>query len=484
MDPSTRLLNWARRRSADPSRKLGLADFTGGEDDAAVARRTGLRPVHVESVRSFYKLLDEPFAKTCVGTACRFAGGVDGKRSRARGHTRHPVACLGRCYAAPTDDLLDPGRTPRRSLAEPTVVLRNVLDGEPAEPSLHEYDLPDGEAILAAVDAAGVRGRGGAAYPTAAKWRAARETEAPESVVVVNGDEGDPGSYVDRLLLEEDPHAVLAGVVACARAIEASRAVVFVRAEYLRARTRVGEAVAEARAAGLLGDLRIEVVAGAGSYVAGEETALLRSIQGLRAEPRPKPPYPTSDGLEGLPTVVQNVETLAVIPWVVRNRRAGGTKVVCVSGAVHRPGAIEIPIGMSLRTVLAEGAGGVPPGRTPKMALVGGPMGRVLPEAEFSTRLSWDGLPGMGHGGVVVLDDTVRADALARHLYEFAAAESCGLCTPCRVATARLGFVRDREELDELLDVLETGSLCGFGQAVPRPLRDLLRHFEEEFFRC
>ncbi|MCP4872023.1 MAG: protein disulfide oxidoreductase [Proteobacteria bacterium] len=480
VDAERRLLNWARRRSDNPETSHALADL----GDPARARGTGLRPVHVESIQTFYHQLGSSFARTCVGTACRFAGGVDGKSSRARGRSHHPVACLGHCYAAPFDDLLNAEPPPRVCLADTPVVLRNLLEGAPAEPSLHEYDLPDGPAILAAIDAAGLRGRGGAAYPTARKWRAARDTEAPDRIVVANGDEGDPGSYIDRILLEEDPHAVLAGIVACARVIGARRAIVFVRAEYRAARARTEEAVAQASEARLLGGLDVCVVSGGGSYVAGEETALLRSIAGLRAEPHSKPPYPAMEGLEGLPTIVQNVETLACVPEVARTGRNSGTKALCISGAVHHPGIVEIPVGLSLRSVLAEGAGGSPPGRHPKMALVGGPMGRVVPEAEFSTRLSWAGLPGMGHGGIVVLDDSVKADALARHLYEFAASESCGQCAPCRIGTNRLSFVRDREELDEVLDVLEIGSLCGFGKAVPRPLRDLLRHFPEEFFRC
>jgi NADH:ubiquinone oxidoreductase subunit F (NADH-binding) len=344
-----------------------------------------------------------------------------------------------------------------------------------------DYELPGAEAILEAVDRSGLRGRGGAAYPTGAKWRVARETAAEDRVVVANGDEGDPGSYVDRLLLEEAPHAVLAGMLACARAIGARQGIVFVRGEYPRAVERVEAAVREANARVKLdAELDVRVVRGAGSYVAGEETALLRAIEGLRAEPHPKPPYPAVSGLYGLPTVVQNVETLAVVPWVVREGRRSDTKAVCLSGAVRPPGVVEVALGTPLRRVLEEGGGGAPSGARWKAALVGGPMGRLLVESEFDTPLDYDALPGMGHGGVVAFDESLSVPALARHLFAFAARESCGTCTPCRVGTSLLAEQRSVASLERLLDTLEAGSLCGFGLGVPRPIRDLIRHFGEE----
>jgi NADH:ubiquinone oxidoreductase subunit F (NADH-binding) len=180
--------------------------------------------------------------------------------------------------------------------------------------------------------------------------------------------------------------------------------------------------------------------------------------------------------------VVQNVETLAVVPWIARTGQAGGTKAVCVSGAVARPGVVEVALGTSLRRVLEEGAAGPLPGRPWRMALVGGPMGRLLPEPLFDTPLSYEGLPGMGHAGIVVLDASVRVRALAEHLFAFAAAESCGACTPCRVGTAQLRRMTDRARLERLLDTLQTGSLCGFGQGVPRPIRDLLTHYGDQVF--
>ncbi|HTV18058.1 MAG TPA: NADH-ubiquinone oxidoreductase-F iron-sulfur binding region domain-containing protein [Polyangiaceae bacterium] len=429
-------------------------------------------------MESFYDYLHGAATphRTCTGSACQFA-----RSEPASGATVH---CLGRCYEAPASTASPPTRVPRRSLVERPVVLRHLLEGVRADPALQYASLPSGDEILAAVERAGLRGRGGAAFPTATKWRIARDTPAPERYVIANGDEGDPGAYIDRLLLEEDPHSVLAGMVACARAIGARRGIVFIRREYDGARRMMIDAVDRAEHEGWLGSLQVAVVSGAGSYVAGEESALLRAIEGLRAEPHPKPPYPAERGLTGLPTVIQNVETLSVVPWVVQTRERANTKVVCLSGAVARPGAVEIALGTPLAEVLERGGGGAATARSLSMALIGGPMGRVLPASRFDTPLSFDVLPGLGHAGIVVFDTSVSARALAQHLFAFAASESCGSCTPCRVGTARLAQRRDRPALERLLETLELGSLCGFGQAVPRPIRDLLEHFPQEMFPC
>lgn len=486
----------SRRLAPNPLAGNAVCDLFDGVPSDEVARRWALPAAALRGLRSFYELVEPAETRVCQGTTCRFAPG-----ERLAGER---IACLGACYDAPTAlvrgvvygrvdattrfdavaDLRLEARTApvrRRSLVDGPVVLRNVV---PDRVPVDEYDLPDGDRILAAIASSGLRGRGGAAFPTAAKWRAARETPAPDRYVVANGDEGDPGSFVDRLLLEDDPHSVLAGMVACARVIGARRGVVYVRGEYPRARAVMIDAVHAARAAGVLGDLDVEVISGAGSYVCGEETALLRSIEGLRGEPTPKPPYPAQRGLFDLPTVVQNVETLAIVPWIVRTGTGSGTKAVSVSGAVAEPGVVEVALGTPIRRILDEGGGGPPAGRRWKMALVGGPMGRVVPEAQFDTPLSYDTLPGMGHAGIVVLDDTVRVCDLAHHLFDFAQAESCGSCTPCRVGTAQLGSRRDRMSLERLLDTLEQGSKCGFGLGVPRPIRDLLAHYGPEVFAC
>lgn len=440
-------------------------------------------PAEREGVVTFYDHLAHVQGyHRCSGTACRFA--ADDSPSTSSG-----VHCLGRCYEAPADTSRQAGPIPRLSLVEPPVVLRHLASTqwstvrtttEARDPSKEYTQLPSGDEILDAVIRAQLRGRGGAAFPTGKKWLLARNTPAPDRYVVANGDEGDPGAFVDRLLLEEDPHAVLCGMLACARAIGAKRGIVFIRGEYPAAQQSMLNAVTEATEAGWLGEFQVRVVGGAGSYVAGEETALLAAIRGRRAEPSPKPPYPAERGLDGLPTVIQNVETLSVIPWIVQARRRADTKVVCLSGAVAKPGAVEINLGTPLSEVLDRA--GMAPGRRAKMALIGGPMGRVLTASEFTIPLSFEALPGLGHGGIVVMDEHVTPKALAQHLFQFAATESCGNCTPCRIGCARLADISNPTALRRLLDTLEMGSLCGFGQGVPRPIRDLLQHFETELF--
>jgi NADH:ubiquinone oxidoreductase subunit F (NADH-binding) len=468
-------LEWARRRAGGGVPLRPLDALRGAVTEADAVQRSGLSPAWLSGIASFYDHLDdEGAAMVCTGTACAFAGPCTHVRVAPR-----PVACLGRCHEAPYDAHSTPARIPYRALVQKPVVLRGLLD---SNDPLREYDLPDGATILEVMRASGLRGRGGAAYPTGAKWATARATPAPERFVVANGDEGDPGAFVDRLLLEEAPHCVLAGMLACARAIGAGRGIVYVRSEYPRAVDRVNRAITEAKAAGKLEGFHVEVLRGAGSYVAGEETALLRSIEGLRAEPQVKPPYPAERGLHGLPTIVQNVETLAVAPWVVAHGARADTKAICLSGAIARPGVVEIALGTPLRDVLQRGGGGPLPQRPWKMALIGGPMGRVLREDEFDVPLAYDALPGLGHGGIVLLDHRVGARALAEHLFGFAARESCGACAPCRIGCAQLPSRRTPESFERLLRTIESGSLCGFGQGVPRPLRDLVRAFPEEMF--
>jgi len=506
-DGGLHLLEWARRRvPGSPAESNAVRDLLDGKSDAEIAARRGLPIAAIRGLRTFYDDLGHE-TEVCDGTACHFAGGAQlAERLRGAGSVR-TVRCLGHCFAAPSfrrgDSVFirppaqpiaewlnavgaspprpaESGAIPRIAMADPPVVLRNLI-GSRSRPPLDEYDLPDGDTILSALEHTRLRGRGGAAFPTAAKWRAARDAPGVERYVVANGDEGDPGSYVDRLLLEEDPHAVLAGMLACARVIGARHGVVYIRSEYPRAHQVMQAAIREARDAALLGnEFDVEVVSGGGSYVCGEETALLNSIQGLRGEPRARPPYPAQRGLWGSPTVVQNVETLAIVPWITRTRQGSGTKAMSLSGAVARPTIVEVRLGTPLIQVLEEAGQGPPTGRRWRMALVGGPMGRVVPASRFDTPLSFDSLPGMGHAGIVVLDDSVSPRALAEHLFAFAAVESCGSCTPCRVGTSLLGGIRERAVMERLLATLEMGSLCGFGAGVPRPIRDLLEHFGGE----
>ena len=437
--------------------------------------------------------------RACDGTACHFAGG---DRLRARlGADLIPVRCLGHCHGAPV--FLSGGRvfarpldmdldgwldgwgetgephedlTPVRriSLAAVPVALRHLVHGA-AEVESERWRLPDGPAVLAHVESAAARAVPGAPLPDATRWRAARDTAAPMRFVVANGLRSDPGAFAERVLLEEDPHAVLEGMVACARAIDARRGFVCIRAEYPRAQSALRAAVEEARAQGHLGGgFDVEVVSGSGAYVDGEDNALLNALEGIRGEPGIRLLEPERHGLFDHPTIVESVETLAVLPWVVRTGRAPATRLVSLSGAVRTPGLVEVPLGTPLATVIERGGGGMAAGRRAGMALVGGPTGHLLPAARLGTPLGPGSLPRLGQAGVVVLDDTVSPRALATHLFEFVATESCGGCAPCRNASSRLAAARDRVALEMLLDAMESGSVCRVGRQAPGPIRDLL----------
>jgi NADH:ubiquinone oxidoreductase subunit F (NADH-binding)/NADH:ubiquinone oxidoreductase subunit E len=372
--------------------------------------------------------------------------------------------------------------------------------------------------VLGEVERSQLRGRGGAGFPTATKWRltAANARAADQAFVVCNADEGDPGSYIDKHLMERDPFAVLEGMALAGYAIGASRGFIYVRSEYPASAPAMRRAVLAAREAGLLGPkvlgsdfaFDVDVVEGAGSYVCGEETALLRSLEGLRGMVTARPPFPAEKGLFEKPTVVNNVETLANIGWIVRHGgeayaklgagRSRGTKVVSLNERFVRPGMYEVPFGMPLRTILEELAGGMKGGRPIKAVQVGGPLGGVLPNALLDTPLGFDELDAvgalLGHGGIVAWDDTVDPRDIAVHLFEFCDAESCGKCFPCRIGGRRgLEIVKrlkakrtageveaDVSLLTELCETMKLGSLCAHGGAIPIPIASLLVHFKDE----
>lgn len=353
--------------------------------------------------------------------------------------------------------------TSRHTLVDPPVVLRNLLGRHPA-PSA-EYRLPP----LAVMEQRIARSGLVSPCPPGSmveKWRRARETPAASRFLLAGCEGGDPGAQVDRLLLEEDPHAVLAGIKVAALAVDARRAVLCLRAEHVRAQRTVAAAIEEATHAGWLDGLQVAVVASIGSWACGPEVGLTRA----------------GEGFAGRPALIESVEVLAALPFIARTGRGGDSRAFAISGAVQRPGVVEAPLGISLAELLDRSTGGPPPGSRWKMALIGGTGGRVLPAAMFDTRLSEDSLPGMGHGSVVVLDESVTARQLFDHLAVWAVSGSCGSCTPCRVGTRTLSTRRDRPALERSLDVLEMGSLCSFGQRVSRPIRDLLKHFGTELW--
>jgi NADH-quinone oxidoreductase subunit F len=363
------------------------------------------------------------------------------------------------------------------------------------------------EQTLEIVHQSGVRGRGGAGFPTGRKWRTCAQAPGDRKYVVANGDEGDPGSFIDRELMERDPHTIIEGMLLAAHVVGAREGIVFIRSEYPHAIRVMQRAVEQAREAGLLGPARcdrafaldVRIVNGLGSYVCGEETALLNAIEGKRGEARPRPPYPAEQGLYGRPTVVDNVETLVNVPWIVRNGAAAyramgtaacpGTKALCLNRGFARPGIVEVEFGISLRHVIDELAGGAATGKQLEAVLLGGPMGSfVLPpgwDAPVCIHAMAQRGIRLGHGGIVAIPHGTDYAALLRHLLEFMAEESCGKCVPCRIGTKRaLELVQDDglkpdgpQRLVQIFDLMEQTSLCGFGRETPGPVRQLLEYF-------
>ena len=370
------------------------------------------------------------------------------------------------------------------------------------------------EQVVAEVVASGIRGRGGAGYPAGSKWSLLAKAVGDQKYVVANGDEGDPGAYMDRTVMEDDPHRVIEGIAIAAYATGASKAYIYVRAEYPRAVERLDRAIRVARRSRLLGrkilesdfDLEVEVRIGAGAFVCGEETALMASIEGRRGTPRLRPPYPTESGLWGKPTMINNVETLANIPAII-NRGAEwfasigtptstGTKVFALAGNLVNIGLIEVPMGITLRTIVEDIGGGIPNGGTFKAAQTGGPSGGCIPEEFLDTPVDYDSLRElgsiMGSGGLIVMDDTVRMPEVAKFFMEFCMDESCGKCTPCRAGTVQIHGLLDRitsgtgtrtdlRHLEQLCATVRDTSLCGLGQSAPNPVLSTLQYFGDEY---
>jgi len=372
-------------------------------------------------------------------------------------------------------------------------------------------DSKNPEAVIDEVTRSGLRGRGGAGFPTGRKWLLARQAPGDEKYIICNADEGDPGAFMDRALLEGDPHLVIEGMIIGAFAIGATQGFIYIRAEYPLAIEYVEKALAQAREAGLLGehilgtgfDFGIEVVRGTGAYVCGEETSLIASTASLRATPRQRPPFPVTDGLFGRPTVVNNVETCANVPRVfemgadayadVGTEGSKGTKIFSLSGALRHAGLVEVPMGATLRQVLFDIGGGIPDGRTFKAAQMGGPCGGCVPGKYLDLPIDYDTPKetgaAMGCGGIIVLDDTTCMVDLARHIAEFAREESCGKCGPCRIGTKRMceiltrltegeGALQDIERLERLAELLAEVSSCGMA---PNPVLTAIRYFRDEF---
>jgi formate dehydrogenase iron-sulfur subunit len=364
------------------------------------------------------------------------------------------------------------------------------------------------EAVTSDMTRSGLRGRGGAGFPAGTKWETVRTAAGARKFVVCNADEGDSGTFADRMLLEGAPFLLIEGMLIAAYAVGAGKGYVYIRSEYPDAIATFTEAVAIAKAGGLLADFEIEVRVGAGSYVCGEETAMLESIEGRRGQVRAKPPLPAHAGLFGAPTLVNNVLTLAAAPWILTHGgdayaalghgRSRGTMPVQLAGDIRRGGLFEAPFGMTLAELVHDVGGGTSSGRPVRAVQVGGPLGGYLPAGLLDTPLDYEALAAvgglLGHGGIVVFSDTVDMAEQARFALEFCAIESCGKCTPCRIGARRgvetldraLAGVQRAANLDliaDLCEVMTHGSLCALGGLTPLPVMSALKHFPEDFGR-
>ncbi|MFO0911753.1 MAG: NADH-quinone oxidoreductase subunit NuoF [Pirellulales bacterium] len=374
-------------------------------------------------------------------------------------------------------------------------------------------EMPRAE-VVRQVRASGLRGRGGAGYPTGLKWETVSKVDAPQKYIICNADEGDPGAFMDRAVLESDPHRVLEGMAIAAYAVGANHGYIYVRAEYPLAVDRLKTAIRQATKLGLLGrnildtqfSFEIEIRLGAGAFVCGEETALMASIEGLRGQPRPRPPYPAEYGLHGYPTLINNVETFANIAPIIRNggewfasigtEKSKGTKVFALAGAINNTGLIEVPMGITLREIIEQIGGGIPGGRQFKAVQTGGPSGGCLPAQHLDMAVDYDNLRQagsiMGSGGMIVMDETSSMVDVARYFMEFCMTESCGKCIPCRAGTWQMhGLLQkitggqasnaDLALLEQLCEVVQMTSLCGLGQTAPNPVLSTLQYFRHEY---
>ena len=475
------------------------------------------------------------------------------------------TGCVGMCYREPLVDVDLPGRgrvTYGGVTAEqvPRIVEEHLVGGEPVEEfmvraedrklpdeeyydrqvrlvlrnaglidpeSIDEYVAAEGyealkkaltgmtpDEVIEEVKASGLRGRGGAGFPAGVKWELARRQADQTKYMIVNADEGDPGAFMDRSILEGDPHSVLEGLTIAAYAIGAQEGYVYARAEYPLAVKRLKMAIADSIERGFLGDnilgsgfgFKVHVKEGAGAFVCGEETALIASIEGKRGMPHIRPPYPAAEGLWGKPTNNNNVETYANVPWIIANgaeayasygtETSKGTKVFALAGKIVRGGLVEVPMGIKLRDVIYEVGGGIPDGRKFKAVQLGGPSGGCVPDEHIDISIDYESVTKtgaiMGSGGMVVMDDTTCMVDIARFFLQFTQDESCGKCTFCRIGTKRMleilnricageGREEDLDLLKELGEKIATSSLCGLGHSAPNPVLTTLRYFRDEY---
>jgi bidirectional [NiFe] hydrogenase diaphorase subunit len=452
--------------------------------------------VHVDPPGVLYQKVKPADAESLVGTL------TGGSTAVERADLNHPFFTRQLSIVLENSGLVDPERIESYIARDGYLALRNVLrDLSPAE-------------VIAEITKSGLRGRGGAGYPTGLKWATVAKTQSAKKYVICNADEGDPGAFMDRSVLESDPHRVLEGMSIAAYAVGADQGYIYVRAEYPLAIARLQVAIRQAKQFGLLGTnilespfhFNVDIRIGAGAFVCGEETALMASIEGRRGQPRPRPPYPAESGLFGQPTLINNVETFANVPPILRRgadwfagigtERSKGTKVFALAGKVRHTGLIEVPMGITLRTIVEEMGGGAPDGGRIKAVQTGGPSGGCIPAEHLDTPVDYESLTRlgsiMGSGGMIVMDERDNMVDVARFFMEFCMDESCGKCIPCRAGTvqmhellkkilARRATARDLATLEQLCDLVKNTSLCGLGQTAPNPVLSTLRFFRPEY---
>ncbi len=497
-----------------------------------LSQEVALPEATVRGVLSYYSDLHQSSeaVRICIGTSCVLAGSKNLLAAASQQIACRGVYCVGFCDRSPaalrTDDralalnghstveaLLDPAiaeptRPSIRSISNQTIVTRRIGRGDfsdvaaaradGAYEALAKVRRMRPEDILSVMEQSGERGRGGAAFPTGMKWRRCAEVVSDSKYVIANGDEGDPGSFIDRVLMEDDPHSILEGMAICGHAVGAQEGIVYIRSEYPKAMERMKVAIEAASTAGLLQDFTPYIVPGMGSYVCGEETAMLNAIEGVRGEVRLRPPYPVVEGLYGKPTVVDNVETLVNVPWILEHgpseyaalgtKASPGTKALCLNHGFANPGILEIEFGRSLRDVIERDAGGGAHGQRLEAVLIGGPMGSVALPSQWDIPICYQtmaqGNLNLGHGGLVAVPEGTNIRALFLHWLEFMAEESCGKCVPCRLGSRQAlevaqtaGASQSLPQLEVLFDVMAHGSLCAFGQQMPGPMSEMLKYF-------
>ena len=443
------------------------------------------------------------FEKVTADDAPSIVGSLNGgATSVSKGDPNHPFFTKQVSVVLANSGVIDPERIESYIAADGYQALHHVL---------HEMTQKD---VIDSIVKSGLRGRGGAGYPTGLKWGTVAKSPATKKYVICNADEGDPGAFMDRSVLESDPHSVLEGMAIAAYAIGADQGFIYVRAEYPLAISRLQAAIREAKQLGVLGsgifeapvNFNVEIRIGAGAFVCGEETALMASVEGKRGTPRPRPPFPAESGLWGCPTLINNVETFANVAGIVRKgaewfssigtEKSKGTKVFALAGKIMNTGLIEVPMGTPLRTIVEEMGGGAPDGQKIKAVQTGGPSGGCIPADALDTPVDYESLMRlgsiMGSGGMIVMDDSTKMVEVARFFMEFCMDESCGKCVPCRTGTAQMfellskivarrATARDVRKLEELCDMVRNTSLCGLGQTSPNPVLSTLRFFRDEY---